>query len=202
MPRQWYHISELCRQATKVLFFQLHTVVKLFFNDTIIFATRHQYQLQPEGDITVCGNNSVCWRLQALFSKNVWNKLRDKILVEICECGWWTEFAKTSVCIILVVLVYLESAKIYTGPEIVRVLKKLGNTGLHNNALGRWLADKNKRVDYWQPEVFTHIFGRKSNKATNIDLIEIILRLCKTSKFRSVYKDLFVFRKNFRQSLE
>ena len=133
MPRQWYHISELCRQATKVLFFQLHTVVKLFFNDTIIFATRHQYQLQPEGDITVCGNNSVCWRLQALFSKNVWNKLRDKILVEICECGWWTEFAKTSVCIILVVLVYLESAKIYTGPEIVRVLKKLRNTVLRQH---------------------------------------------------------------------
>jgi len=29
---------------------------------------------------------------------------------------------------ILILLVYLESAKIYTGPKIVRILKRLGNT--------------------------------------------------------------------------
>jgi len=34
-----------------------------------------------------------------------------------------TEFAKTSVYIILIALVYLESAKIYTCPKIVHVLK-------------------------------------------------------------------------------
>jgi len=28
------------------------------------------------------------WRPQALISTNLWNKLRDKILIEICECGW------------------------------------------------------------------------------------------------------------------
>jgi len=40
------------------------------------------------------------------------------------------EFSKTSICIILVVLVYLESAKICTGPKIVRGLKKLRTTVL------------------------------------------------------------------------
>ena len=35
-----------------------------------------------------------------------------------------------SVCIILVVLVHLESTKVYTGPKIVRVLKRLRNIGL------------------------------------------------------------------------
>ena len=64
-------------------------------------------------------------RIQALISTNLWNKSRDKILIEICECGVWTEFAKTSVCIILVVLVYLEPAKISTGPKTVHVLKKV-----------------------------------------------------------------------------
>ena len=44
--------------------------------------------------------------------------------------GRWTEYAKTSVCIILVVLVYLESAKIYTGPRIVLVFTRLRNTEL------------------------------------------------------------------------
>jgi len=52
------------------------------------------------------------------------------IFIEICECGRKTKFAKTSDCIIVVVLVYLESAKIYTGPKIDSVLKDLGNTGL------------------------------------------------------------------------
>jgi len=61
--------------------------------------------------------SGVRWRPQIHISINLWNKLRDKILIEICECGRWTEFAKTSVCIILVVLVYLESAKIFTGQK-------------------------------------------------------------------------------------
>jgi len=55
---------------------------------------------------------------------------RDKILTKICECGQWTEFSKTSVCVILVVLVYLESAEVYTGPKIVHVVKRLRNTVL------------------------------------------------------------------------
>jgi len=50
-----------------------------------------------------------------LFVKLVKQTQPDKILIEICECGRWTEFAKTSVCIILVALVYLASAKVYTG---------------------------------------------------------------------------------------
>ena len=40
------------------------------------------------------------------------------------------KFPKTSVCTILVDLVYLESAKIYTGSKIVRGLKMLRTTGL------------------------------------------------------------------------
>ena len=62
---------------------------------------------------------------------------RDKILIKICECGQWTEFAKISICIILVVLVYLESAKVYTGPKIVRVVKRLRNTGLVRKCAGK-----------------------------------------------------------------
>jgi len=37
---------------------------------------------------------------------------------------------ETSVCIILIALVYPKSAKVYTGPKIVRVLNRLRNTGL------------------------------------------------------------------------
>ena len=37
----------------KIFFvFQLHTVVKLFFNDTTIFKTKHRNQIQPEDDIS------------------------------------------------------------------------------------------------------------------------------------------------------
>ena len=60
--------------------------------------------------------SGVRWWPQAFISTNWWKKFRDKTLVEIYECGRWTEFAKTSFCIILVVLVYLESTKICTGP--------------------------------------------------------------------------------------
>jgi len=86
----------------------------------------HRYQFQLEADI-MCALTPI----RSLNSTNFWNKLRDKILIEICECGWWTEFAKTSVCIILVVLVYFEPTKIYTRPKIVRVLKMVRNTELH-----------------------------------------------------------------------
>jgi len=105
-------------------FFQLHTVVKLFFNDVAISKPSTDANFNQK---TASGGR---WRPQALSSTNLWNKLRDKILIEICECVRWTEFAKPSVCIILVALVYFESAKIYTGPKIVRVLKRLRNTGI------------------------------------------------------------------------
>ena len=70
------------------------------------------------------------WRQQALIPIKLWNKLRDKLLIEICECGRWTKFAKTSACIIFVVLVYLESSKIFTGQKIVCVLERFRTTGL------------------------------------------------------------------------
>jgi len=95
-----------------------------FSNDIIIFKTKHQYQLQCKDDI------GVRWRPQTLISTNLC-KLRDKILNGIRECGRSTKFAKPSVYIILVVLVHLESAKIYTGPKIDRALKRLGNTGIN-----------------------------------------------------------------------
>ena len=75
-------------------------------------------------------SGDVHWRPQTLISTNRWNKLRGRILIKICESGRWTEFAKTSLCIILVALIYLESAKIYTGPKIVRGLKRLRTTAL------------------------------------------------------------------------
>jgi len=47
------NLSDLCQQATKALFLQLHTVVKQFFNDMTIFKTKHRYRLQPQDDINV-----------------------------------------------------------------------------------------------------------------------------------------------------
>jgi len=47
-------ISVICvgRQQKLFFFFQLHTVVKLFFNDLTIFKTTHRYQLQTtSGDV-------------------------------------------------------------------------------------------------------------------------------------------------------
>ena len=53
MSRQWNQISLICvrRQQKLFCFFQLHTPVKLFFNDITTFKTKHGYQLQPEDDI-------------------------------------------------------------------------------------------------------------------------------------------------------
>jgi len=117
-------MSPICvgRQQKLFFFSQLHTVVKLVLNTITIFETKQRYQLHPEDDIR-CALTTT-----KLFSTNLWNKFRDKILTEICEIGRWIEFAKTSVCIILVVLAYRESVKIYTGPKILRVLKRLRNT--------------------------------------------------------------------------
>ena len=125
MSRQWNQISLICVGRQQNRFFQLHTVVKLFFNDITL--------LKPGTDTNFNQKTTwgVLWRAQGLISTNLWNKLSDKTLIEICECGRWTEFAKTSVCIILIVLVYLESANVYTGPKIVCVLKRLRNTELN-----------------------------------------------------------------------
>jgi len=71
-----------------------------------------------------------CWRPQTIISTKLWNKLKNMILIGICECGWSTKSAKANICIILVLLIYLESMKINTGPKIVRVLKRLGKTGV------------------------------------------------------------------------
>jgi len=126
MSRQCNQMSLICvgRQQKLFFLFHQHTVVKLFFNDITIFKTRHRYQLQAEDDIR--------WALTTTgpyFDKLV-KQTQRKILIETCECGRWTEFARTGVLFILVVSIYLESAKIYTGPKILRVLKRLRNTGL------------------------------------------------------------------------
>jgi len=50
--------------------------------------------------------------------------------LEFVNVGDEQKFPKTSVCIILVDLVYLESANIHTGPKIFRGLKRLRTAGL------------------------------------------------------------------------
>jgi len=57
--------------------------------------------------------------------------------LEFVNVGDEQKFPKTSVCIILVDLVYLESAKIYTGPKIVRGLKRLRTTVLGRSRVSR-----------------------------------------------------------------
>ena len=53
------------------------------------------------------------------------------------------KFPKTSVCIILVDLVYLESAKIYTGSKIVR-----GNSLIAGGTIYSWLLS-DARTPVW-----------------------------------------------------
>jgi len=112
------HIYVICigRQQKLIFFFQLHTIVKLFFNDITIFKTKHWHQLQPDDDIS--------WALMitgSYFDKPVKQTQRQ------------AEFAETGVWFILVALIYLESAKFYTGPclKIVRVSKRLRNIVNH-----------------------------------------------------------------------
>ena len=75
--------------GNKSSFFLLHTVVKLFFNNITIFKPSTNTNFNQK---TTSGGR---WQPQALSSTSLWNKLRDKILIEICECGRWTKFAKT-----------------------------------------------------------------------------------------------------------
>jgi len=71
----------------------------------------------------------VRWRPQALLPQTYETNSEKRFPLQFVNVGEKNKFAETSVCIVLVVLVY-ESAKIYTGPKIVRVLKRLGNTAL------------------------------------------------------------------------
>ena len=57
-----------------------------------------------------------------------------RFLLKLVNVDDEQKFPKTSVCIILVALVYLESAKIYTGPKTVRGLKRLRTTGISRHA--------------------------------------------------------------------
>ena len=120
MSRQWNQISLICigRQQKLFFFFQLHTVMKLFFNDINIFKSKRGYHLQQDDDIRWCALTTTSPYFDKLVKQtqrkgshwNLWMRAMN-------------EFSKTSICIILVVLVYLESAKICTGPKIVRGLK-------------------------------------------------------------------------------
>jgi len=51
------------------------------------------------------------------------DKLREKSIIEICEWDDEPDLLK-------LVFVLFSSAKIYIGPKVVRVLKRLGNTGI------------------------------------------------------------------------
>ena len=125
MSRQWNQISLTCvrRQQKLFCFFQLHTPVKPFFNNITTFKTKHGYQLQPEDDIRWCAlkTTSPC------FVKLV-KQTETRFSLKFVNVGDEQKFPKTSVCIILVDLVYLESAKICTGLKIVRGLKRLRTT--------------------------------------------------------------------------
>jgi len=127
MSRQWNQISLICvrRQQKLFCFFQLHTAVKLFFNDITTFKPSTDTNFNQK---TTSGD--VGWRPQALVSTNWWNKLRERFSLKFVNVGDGQKFPKTSVCIILIDLVYLESAKIYTGSKIARGLKRLRTTGL------------------------------------------------------------------------
>jgi len=65
-----------------------------------------------------------------LFRQSCETNSETRFSLEFVNVGDEQKFPKTSVCIILVDLVYLESANIYTGPKIVRGLKRLRTTGL------------------------------------------------------------------------
>jgi len=95
--------------------------VKLFFNDATIFKTKYRYQLQPEENI----------RCALTTTSPHFNKLRNKILIEVCDVGDELNLLRlVFLCIIPIVLIYCESTNIYTGSEIVHVIKRLRNTNL------------------------------------------------------------------------
>jgi len=65
-----------------------------------------------------------------LFRQTGETNSETRFSLKFVNVGDEQKFPKASVCIILVGLVYLESAKIYTGSKIVRGLKSLRTTEL------------------------------------------------------------------------
>ena len=133
MSRQWNQISLICvrRQQKLLCFFQLHSPVKLSFNDITTFknqariptSTRRRHQVMCVTDH------------KPLFRETGETNSETRFSLKFVNVGDEQKFPKTSVCIILVDLVYLESAKIYTGSKIVRGLKRLRTTGLSHRRI-------------------------------------------------------------------
>ena len=152
------NLFDLCWQATLFLSPTTYDCDAVFQRYDYFQKTKHRFQLQPEENIR-CALMTT-----STYLTNLQNKLKDKIRIEICECGHWTEFAKASVCIILVVLVCQEPTKIYTGLKVVRVLKRLRNTVLGHKIvkLMYFIEFKNSTPQVEQARNQSQIFNRKS----------------------------------------
>jgi len=65
------NISDMCRQATKLsCFFQIHRVVKLFFNTTTFLKPSTETNFNQKTTL------DVHWETKALSSTNLWHKIR------------------------------------------------------------------------------------------------------------------------------
>ena len=89
-----------------------------------------------------------------LFRQSGETNSETRFSLEFVNVGDEQKFPKTSVCIILADLVYLESANIYTGPKIVRGLKRLRTTALEESAdwalLSSFCDDSNLRISVFK----------------------------------------------------
>jgi len=121
------NLSDLCPQATKALLlfpttypceavFQRYNYFKN--QARIPTSTRRRHQVMRVEDH------------KPLFRQTGQTNSETRFSLKFVNVGDEQKFPKTSVCIILVDLVYLESAKIYTGSKIVRGLKRLRTTVL------------------------------------------------------------------------
>jgi len=92
-----------------------------------------------------------------LFRQTSETNSETRFLLKFVNVNDEQKFPKPSVCIILVALVYLESAKIDTGPKIVRGLKRLRTTDL-NSAVN--LVELQDLRDGLSPRLYYQILSK------------------------------------------
>ena len=98
-----------------------------------------------------------------LFRQTGETNSETRFSLKFVNVGDERKFPKTSVCIILVDLVYLESSKIYTGSKIARGLQRLRTTALNKPTMQQRFHQSAKRLlyKYITPSFVGHSFQVK-----------------------------------------
>jgi len=139
----WFNLSGCPVSGTKYLWsvsagnrnsFSFSNYIPMWrcFSTLTIFKTKHIPTSTRRRHQVMCVADH-----KPLFRQSGETNSETSFSLEFVNVGDEQKFPKTSVCIILVDLVYLESAKIYTGPKIVRGLKRLRTTVLGRSRVSR-----------------------------------------------------------------